>query len=211
MRLLWAIIISYLAGSFPTASLVAKKFRGIDIFARGSRNPGASNIFRLMGLRWALLVLTVDMLKGYIPVRLSEEWMNELHSRNRHIHPETIKAMVGIAAVFGHVFPVTTRFRGGKGTATLGGVLVGIAPVASSMSMLAWTLALYTTRTFSLASLSASMTFPAAVYLFEGKRTMASMGWGLIVPLLLATTHRENLRRIRRGEELPMKLRMEKK
>ncbi len=210
MKLLWFILGSYLMGSFPTAALVADKIKNLDIFKSGSRNPGASNVFRLMGFRWALLVLTVDMLKGYLPVRLTEEWLQQLSKENPQIHPETIKALVGLAAVSGHIFPITTRFKGGKGAATIGGVLVALAPTASSISLLVWAIVLYVLRKFSLASLAASITFPFAVYVFEGKRTLSSLGWGMLVPLLLTATHRENIRRLRKGDELPVKLRMER-
>ncbi|MDP8208574.1 MAG: glycerol-3-phosphate 1-O-acyltransferase PlsY [Candidatus Electryonea clarkiae] len=209
MKLLWALIGSYILGSFPTAYIVAKKIGGFDIFEKGSGNPGMSNVYRLMGLRWAMVVLTSDMLKGYLPVRLSKEWINELQESNPRLHPETIPALVGLSAVAGHIWPVTTRFHGGKGAATMGGVLVGIAPVASSVSLMIWAMTLKISKLFSVASLAASLAFPVAVYIFEGKRTVSSLGWGLIVPLILTLTHQKNIRRLKQKKETPMKMQVE--
>ncbi len=204
MRLLLSIIGSYLLGSFPTAWLVARVFGRMDIFYAGSGNPGASNIYRCMGARWAVLVLTLDMIKGYLPVRLAEAYEAKLRPKDRSLNRETMQVMLGLASVSGHLWPVFTNFRGGKGVATSAGAVVAMAPLASSMSLLAWATILRVTRTFALASLAGALVFPFALYLLEGKRSTASLGWGLLAPMILGATHRHNLQRLRRGQEFGM-------
>jgi len=210
MRLIWLLLVSYLLGSYPTAAIVARRVGRFDIFRHGSGNPGTSNIFRLVGLRWALVVLTVDVLKGYLPLRLSEREMSRIQESWPGVNSETIKALVGLAAVGGHVFPLSTGFHGGKGTATLAGVLAGIVPRASLATLLAYLLTLRASKQFSVATLTASLTFPLAVYALEGNRSIASLGWSGLVPLLLMATHRDNIRRLRMGQELKMRESMER-
>ncbi len=210
MRLLGAIVMSYLFGAFPTAWLVARVFGKINIFSEGSGNPGASNVYRCMGARWAMMVLTLDMFKGYLPVRLVEVFETKLQPRDRSLNKETMQVMLGLAAVSGHLWPVFTHFKGGKGVATSAGAVVAMAPLASSLSLMTWITTLRVTRTFSLASLVAALMFPFALYLFEGKRSVASLGWGLLVPMILGATHRHNLERLRKGAELGMSSNTEK-
>lgn len=123
----WELILfSYLLGSFPTALLVSKLKMGIDIRQHGDKNPGATNVFRVMGEKASILVLTIDLLKGIIAVLLPLMLAlpaEQFYSMN------LMQFLMGLAAVMGHRFPLFTRFKGGKGIATLFGVIIALRPL----------------------------------------------------------------------------------
>ncbi len=198
------ILFGYLAGSIPTAVIIAKRFGGIDVFSEGSGNPGASNVFRLMGFKWAVVVMTIDIFKGFIPVYLvgqfHEYFLHPIFARN-YIW---VMLWAGAGAVVGHLLPLYTKFRGGKGVATSGGVMLALAPMASSVVLMVWAVVLYWKRTFSVASLVAACVFPLSLYCFEGEQQKSVFMWSLIVPVMLFATHRSNLKRLWQGEEFPM-------
>ncbi|HEB84548.1 MAG TPA: glycerol-3-phosphate 1-O-acyltransferase [Bacteroidetes bacterium] len=201
--LLLVIVPGYLVGSFPTAVLVAR-LNGVDIFREGSGNPGASNVYRLLGLRWAFLVLAIDLMKGFIPVALAARWL-AMHGGPHPFSHTVILATLGFATFFGHVKSIFLHFQGGKGVATLFGALFAIAPQAMSLVVLVYLTALLGTRTFSLASLCAAAAFPICLLVREGRYDWPTFGWSMLVPTLLLWTHRSNLKRLLRHEELPMR------
>ncbi|MBZ0263470.1 glycerol-3-phosphate 1-O-acyltransferase PlsY [bacterium] len=205
MNLLLAMFGAYLIGSFPTAAVVAKRFGGVSIFEQGSGNPGTSNVYRVLGLRWALLVLSIDILKGYLPARLAGRFIDLIEKDPWFTEASEVMVVVGLGAILGHIYPIYTKFQGGKGVATTGGVLMSVAPYASVASLVTWLITLRWKRTFSLASLAAAIIFPFALYFFEGGRRFDVIGWGMIVPLLVILTHKSNLQRILQRDEFGMK------
>ena len=124
------LLLAYLFGSIPFGYL-AGRARGIDLRQEGSGNLGATNVYRVLGARMALPVIVLDVLKGFLPVSLFPLW----DGRAWPLLPE----LYGLAAIAGHIWPVFLRFRGGKGVATAGGVMLGLAPVAMLVAFLAWT------------------------------------------------------------------------
>jgi glycerol-3-phosphate acyltransferase PlsY len=179
--------LAYLLGSFPTAALVARA-TGHDVLAEGSRNPGASNVYRLAGWKAGLIVFVADFAKGAIPsaVGLALDGHRGAY-------------LLGFAAVVGHVFPITFRFRGGRGVATAGGVLVVIFPWIALGLALLWFVIARGFRKASVASIVITVAFPVLV-------AVTGNSWGDILitsglALVILARHVPNLRRLVRGEE----------
>lgn len=190
MNLLLGIFLSYLIGSFPTGYLVAKIVRGIDVRTVGSGNVGATNVFRTVGRGWGMGVLVVDILKGMIPVSfLATSFSTGL--------------LLGLAAIAGHAWTPWFRFRGGKGVATSIGVFLALAPKALGAALGVWAVVFAWKRYVSLASLALAVAFPISVFTFY----QGAEFFSLLFPISLALavfifyTHRENIRRLREGQE----------
>ncbi|MGH7631630.1 MAG: glycerol-3-phosphate 1-O-acyltransferase PlsY [Gemmatimonadales bacterium] len=185
------LVVSYLMGAFPTSWLAARLFRGIDLREHGSRNLGATNVYRVLGWRFAIPVGLVDMLKGALPV-----WLFGPHAPGIPLFP----LLCGLAAVAGHVFSVFVGFKGGKGVATAGGVVLALAPWALLAVTVVWGLLVWLTGYVSLASVIGAALFPLAAWLLHDAR-----GGMLVAYIGLAAfivwKHRSNLQRLVRGTE----------
>lgn len=188
----WALLLaSYLIGATPTSFLVARVLRGIDLRDHGSGNLGATNTFRVLGWKAALPVVIADVLKGWFPAMFFHRW-------DAAAAPEWALAY-GAAAIFGHVFSIYVRFRGGKGVATSGGVFIALAPWAVLTSFVLWVIVVAATRIVSLGSLVAAVTLPIAVYLTGAGS--AVVGLSVALALFVVFAHRSNIGRLLRGEE----------
>jgi acyl-phosphate glycerol 3-phosphate acyltransferase len=192
---LLAILLSYLLGAVPFGYIVAR-FRGVDIFRAGSGNIGATNVGRVLGRKFGLLVFVLDFLKGAVPVLLVRHYLADV--------PWAAVA-AGLAAFVGHMFPVYLRFRGGKGVATGTGVVAVLLPGPTGSAALVWVAVLTATRYVSMASVVAAMTLPAIRLLTvaepfaEGERMLT--GFSLLTAALVAVRHRANIARLFRGQE----------
>jgi glycerol-3-phosphate acyltransferase PlsY len=193
--LILAFLFAYLLGSIPFGLLVARLAKGIDIRQYGSRNIGATNVFRVVGKKWGITVFFLDVLKGYWAVQFPIIFLSKAGS--------PISIAFGILAIFGHSFPVWLGFRGGKGVATSLGVFLAIVPQPALLAFGAWGVVFALTRILSIASLAAAVFFP--VILFLTYRHQELFPWIFPVSLLLAGfifyTHRTNIQRLFRGEE----------
>jgi glycerol-3-phosphate acyltransferase PlsY len=160
MNELFLIILAYLIGSIPTSLIVSRTQFNIDIRDYGSGNAGATNTFRVLGSKWGTLVMIMDMLKGLIAVKLALLLPyyidNEFQRTNFQIG-------LGLAAVLGHIFPIWAEFRGGKGVATLFGLIIAISPWTALSCIGVFLLVLYLTRFVSLSSILASLAFPVFI------------------------------------------------
>lgn len=186
MRPVLAVVAAYAIGTFPTAVLVAGS-RGHDVMHEGSGNPGASNVYRTAGRRAGSMVFAGDLLKGVVASLLGAALV-------RHG-----AALAGPAAVVGHCFPVTRRFKGGKGVATAAGFGFVVAPwLALAMAPL-WGLGIALTRRASVASLAVVIAFPLAVALVRG-RTEVTVAVVAVAALVLVR-HTGNIARLVRGQE----------
>lgn len=196
-----AILIAYLAGSFPTAYL-AGRVKGVDLRTVGSGNYGATNVFRNLGTGPAIVVLVVDVAKGFLPVTLLPGWVAV-----PGMGTMVVQLAVAVAAVLGHVFSVFLRFRGGKGIGTAGGAYLAMTPMATAVAAIAWIMVVLWKRVVSLGSLAAAVALVAGVVAFHIGEWPAS-GPLIVVTTLLGAfvfwTHRENITRLRRGEEKPI-------
>lgn len=189
MQLLLVLVIGYVLGSVDFAVVVARS-RGIDIYAEGSGNPGASNVMRTLGRGPAALVLIGDALKGIVAAGIGLAIVGDVNGA----------AAGGLAAVVGHCFPVLHRFKGGKGVATSLGVFVMVLPWWLTLVLLAgWALIVGLTRKASLGSLVIMAAVVPAAWLAEVPG--AAVGWLTAIVVLVIARHRENLARLRAGEE----------
>ncbi len=188
------ILISYLAGSIPTAFL-AGKARGVDLRAHGSGNLGATNVARVLGTPTGVAVFVVDLLKGFLPVWILPRYVESMN-------PELWAVVFGAAAILGHVKPVFLRGKGGgKGVATASGVFLALAFVPLLIAQAVWALVFYFTRYVSLASLVSGAFLPIAILTWWRDPTSPVFIASLAVAVFVFWTHRANIGRLRRGEE----------
>lgn len=188
------VIIAYLAGSIPSAYL-AGKFRGIDLRQHGSGNLGATNVVRVLGPRIGAVVFVVDLLKGFLPVYFLPRYTETLR-------PELWALVYGVAAILGHVKPIFLLWKGGgKGVATASGVFLALAFVPMLIAEVAWIGVFYFTRYVSLASLVGAAVLPIAILALYREPQSPVFIASVIIALFVFWTHRENIGRLRRGEE----------
>lgn len=198
MNELALIILAYLIGSIPTALWVSQNYFNIDIRDYGSGNAGASNTYRVLGPKWGTFVMIIDMLKGLAAVKLAlllpYYTGNEFALKNFQIG-------LGLSAVLGHIFPIWAQFRGGKGVATLFGLVLGISPLTAVCCVGVFLLVLYLTRFISLSSILASLAFPIFILIIFNVDNEAYRIFAVAVALLVILTHQKNITRLLRGSE----------
>lgn len=198
MKEILLIVGAYLIGSIPTSVWVSRFFFGIDIRDYGSGNAGATNSFRVMGPRLGTLVMVVDMLKGLAAVKLA--FLLPFYIDN-DIARTGLQIGLGLAAVLGHIFPIWADFRGGKGVATLFGLVLGISPWTALCCVGIFLLVLYITRFVSLSSILASVAFPVFILVIFNVENQAYRVFAIAVALLVILTHQKNISRLLRGSE----------
>jgi glycerol-3-phosphate acyltransferase PlsY len=182
---------AYVLGSIPTGLLVGRS-RGVDIRAIGSGNIGATNVARGLGKPWAALVLLADALKGFLPVFTARHLTPAL--------PPAAVALVGLSAVVGHMFTVFLRGHGGKGVATSLGVAFGLSPPLALLAFGVYALAYASTRLSSVGSLLGMWSFPILAAT-AGTMAREFIALSIVTAALVTFRHRDNLRRLWRGEE----------
>lgn len=193
---------AYLLGSIPTALWVGRWFFGLrDIREHGSGNAGATNTFRVLGQRPGAAVLVIDALKGFVAAYFLPGWLLGLGV----IGPENLfywRLACGVLAVVGHVYPVLAQFRGGKGVATILGMMLAIAPATVGVALLVFLAVLGTTRYVSLGSMTAGVAF-ALLQLTPWLRPANpwQIWFGFALAAMLLYTHRANIGRLRAGTE----------
>lgn len=200
-------ILAYLIGSIPTAVWVSKKWFGIDIREHGSGNAGATNTFRVLGKKAGSVVMLVDMLKGFVAVKLSLlshfSWTSEAITN--------LQIFLGLAAVVGHIFPIWASFRGGKGIATLFGMILGIQPLVAVLLVGVFFLMLYLTQYVSLSSISASIAFPVLILFIFREPEVSYRLFAIATACLVVLTHHKNINRLLQGNENKVPLFKKKK
>ena len=193
------IISAYLLGSIPTSVWVGKIFYGIDIREHGSGNAGATNTIRVLGWKAGLPVMIVDVLKGFAAVTLIRFVQSPPPGTDQFVN---YQLMLGGAAVIGHIFPVFARFRGGKGVATLFGMVLAISPFSTMVCAGVFLITLFLTKYVSLSSILAGFTFPVAVIVIFHTSVTSMVVFSIAVSILLLITHQKNIGRLLRKEEL---------
>ena len=183
---------SYLVGSIPTAYLVVKGLKHVDVRRIGSGNAGATNVTRVAGLWAGLFVFLIDVAKGLVAVLVIAPWT--LPSATPQV-----RLGCGLCAVLGHNFPLFLGFRGGKGVATTIGVLFGTMPIVAAAYLLVWAACFLIWRYVSISSLAAAVAVPVAQMVDH--RTSAEMTLGIALTLLIIVRHRSNIARLLHGEE----------
>ena len=196
MRFVLLVLGSYLVGSIPIGYLVGRSLRGRDIRRSGSGNVGATNVLRVMGWQPAVLVLLLDLAKGVVPILIGKQLAV----------PTAWLGAMGLAAVFGHIYPIFLGFRGGKGVATGFGAFATLGPLPALGALVVFGIVVASTRYVSLGSVTATASFPLLVLLFDrttGRMALdpALMGFTAATAVLIIFQHRSNLKRIRAREE----------
>jgi len=191
-----AVLIGYLIGSIPFGYIVVRFFSGKDIRDYGSGSTGATNVSRKLGLKWAVVSGLLDVGKGAIAVLI---W--------RWIAPEMelLQAFAALAAILGHIFPVWIGFKGGKGINTAFGAALVISPWAALLALIAFASAFAIARFVSIGSISAVFVYTIVVIVFGdnlGGRTIDSVVFASCLPVIILWTHRRNIKRLIRHEEL---------
>jgi len=199
MLLQWVFFIigAYLLGSIPFGKLIAMKVARIDITQQGSGNIGATNVARTLGVKWGLLTLLLDMLKGFIPVAVFSCFVSQADVVSKFCLPS-----VGLSVLLGHQFPFFQLVRGGKGVATALGIFLGISSltrISCIVAFLLFILTVYKWNFVSLGSMAAATAMPLLLLLF-------GEAWPVIAGTLIATglilfKHRGNIQRLLKGEE----------
>lgn len=197
MDILVLIISAYLLGSIPTSVWIGKYFYGIDIREHGSGNAGATNTFRVLGVKPGIIVLIIDILKGSAAVSLAYLFENNLPA-NEFID---IEIGLAISAVLGHLFPVFAGFRGGKGVATLLGATLIITPITCAIALLVFLIVLFSTRYVSLSSMMAGISYPIILHLIMLNQQKTLTIYSILIAILLIITHRKNIRRLLNHQE----------
>ncbi|HIG32822.1 MAG TPA: glycerol-3-phosphate 1-O-acyltransferase PlsY [Flavobacteriales bacterium] len=197
------VLLAYLTGAFPSAVWLGKFFYNTDVREYGSGNAGATNTFRVLGKGAGIPVLLMDVFKGW----LSVSYVNFI-SNTDALSPELFfenQLAFGIAAVIGHLFPIYTGFRGGKGIATMLGLLIGLQPLAALSSFIVFVVVFLISKYVSLGSVIASFAFPIFVILVLGSTNDSLNLFAIFVPILSLITHQKNIERLVRGEETKIK------
>lgn len=201
MALALLLVLSYLVGAFPSSVVYGKVFRGTDIRKHGSGNAGGTNAWRVLGWKIGLPVMITDVAKGAVASLL----IARIPIGPLPLDPSTVALLCGIVAVIGHVYPVYTRFRGGKGVATGAGMLIANAPLAGACALTVFALLLVTFGRVSLGSIVAAMSLPIFVFVLDQFTTIdypfLLLVMTIVLALFIVVTHRSNIRRLLRGEE----------
>jgi len=185
------LLLAYLIGATPTSYVAGKLVRRIDLREHGSKNLGATNVYRVLGWAYAIPVALIDVAKGAIPVVILGPWANG---------PAWFTVALGLAAVVGHIFSPYVRFKGGKGVATAAGMFLALTPLAVAISIPIWILTLWLSGYVSVASLSVAALFPVWIRLTVPDQPYTF--WAAVVlAVIIFYSHRHNIRRLREGTE----------
>ena len=189
---------AYILGSVPTAVWIGKTFFDKDVRDYGSGNAGSTNAFRVLGVKAGISVFIIDVLKGFLAVNII--YLADFSDQSPGVHI-TFGLILGIAALAGHIFPVFAGFKGGKGVATLMGVILAIHPYSALIAAAVFVITLLISRYVSLSSILAGIAFPLLIIFVFHVNTLSLVIFSLLVAVLLLFTHRDNIKRLIRNEE----------
>lgn len=196
----YTAVIAYLFGSIPTAVIAGKLLKNIDIREHGSGNAGATNVLRVLGWKAGLVVLLIDMFKGFVPVF----WITTAIAGNSE-YLIYFQILAAIMAIIGHIWTIFAGFKGGKGVGTAAGVFLGLAPLALSLSLIVFIIIVSITRYVSLGSLAGSLTLAITLTIqkFVLKQYIPDvlLYVGIVIVALIWIAHRENIKRLLTGTE----------
>ncbi len=201
IELIIIIALSYLAGSIPASIIVSKVFAGIDIREHGSRNAGAANVIRVLGVKFGIIVLLFDIFKGFISVF----WFAKLIKPDFFDSGEMVCIAAGTAAVIGHIFPIFAKFKGGKGVATYLGMTLAISPLAAGLFIASYIVVMLITKTSSLGSIISSFLMPFNLILLDKVFNIYVSSeffyYAIFAAAFIIFMHRENISRLIKGTE----------
>ena len=201
-----ALILAYLFGSIPTAVWIGQAFYNIDVREYGSGNAGATNTFRVLGKKAGIPVMLLDILKGWTATNLAYIIGVSTTGAYHSVAFTNYALALGVTAVMGHLFPIFAGFRGGKGVATLFGMILAINLQASLLCVLVFLVVLLLTQYVSLASIIAGFTFPIGVTFIFPVSIKSVVIYGMCIFLLILVTHQKNIERLLKGKESKVNL-----
>lgn len=194
------VVLAYLIGSLPSAVWLGQAYFGIDIRDFGSGNAGATNTFRVLGTKAGVLVMAMDIFKGLTAVTLATVWMQLGFIAESQI--VLFKLVFGISAVVGHIFPVYVGFKGGKGVATLLGMVLGINPLVAATCIAVFMIVLLLSKYVSLGSIMGTLTFPVMLMITDIEPNDSILKvFGFTFFMVVLYTHKKNIHRILNGTE----------
>lgn len=204
MHLIFIVLggfLAYLLGSIPTAVWFGKAFHNIDVREHGSGNPGATNTFRVLGKRAGIIVMLADIVKGMIATSLAVPLMNLGFIPEANLI--TFKLIFGVVAVTGHIFSIFLNFKGGKGVATLLGMMIAIHYEVALICIAIFVVTLLVSKYVSLASIISALAFPSILTFIPRFKTSEPLLiiFGFFLFIVIVWTHQKNIRRILDGEE----------
>ncbi|QQL48455.1 glycerol-3-phosphate 1-O-acyltransferase PlsY [Mucilaginibacter ginkgonis] len=201
-----ALILAYFLGSIPTAVWIGKAFYKIDIREYGSGNAGATNTFRVLGKKAGIPVMLIDILKGYVATNLAYFIGVSTTGNVQSVVFINYMLALGITAVMGHLFPIFAGFRGGKGIATLFGMVLAINLHAALLCVIVFIVILLITRYVSLSSIVAGFVYPIAVAFIFPVYIKSVVIYGMCMCVLILVTHQKNIERLLKGKESKVNL-----
>lgn len=203
MKILFLIGMAYIIGSIPTAIIVSKYVYRKDVREYGSKNAGATNVFRVLGWKPGLFVLLFDMFKGYAATAILPNIL--FASGGASLSLESLMIIGGFSSVFGHIWTIFAGFKGGKGVATGAGMLIGLSPQPVLGCIVIFILIVALTRMVSVGSISAATAYPVILFIqkygFNQQIHAGILIISLFIPMLIIYTHRANIKRILNGTE----------
>ena len=195
------LLAAYLFGSIPTAVWIGQAFYGIDVREYGSGNAGATNTFRVLGKKAGISVMLIDIVKGYTATNLVYIIGLSVTGPQNSVQFVNYQLALGITAVMGHLFPVFAGFRGGKGIATLFGMILAVHIEAAMLCVIVFLLVLLIFRYVSLGSIMAGFTFPLSVIFIFQTPIRSVVLYGMCICVLILVTHQKNIERLLKGKE----------
>lgn len=199
--LIVAVIFAYLFGSIPTAVWIGQAFYGVDVREYGSGNAGATNTFRVLGTRAGVIVMVIDILKGWTATNLAYFIGTSVTGPQDAAQFVNYKLALGVIAVVGHLFPVFAGFRGGKGIATLFGMVLAIQFQAALICVSVFLVVLLTTHYVSLGSIAAGFSFPFSIVFLFHTPVKSILLYAICICTLILVTHQKNIERLLKGRE----------
>lgn len=203
---------AYLIGSFSSALWYGKWFYGIDIREHGSKNAGSTNVLRVLGWKCAIPVFITDVIKSFVPTMFFVMLLNKFASPEGGCYVACgseayylFQLLFGMMAIVGHIFPVFSGFRGGKGVASMLGIVLALDPLSAAIALGVFIIVVLITRIVSVSSMSAAVAFPIVVCILgffrEAGHSITMTVFSVLVAILLIVTHRKNIKRLLNGEE----------
>jgi glycerol-3-phosphate acyltransferase PlsY len=201
-----ALILAYLFGSIPTAVWIGQAFYGIDVREYGSGNAGATNTFRVLGKKAGISVMILDILKGYTATNLAYLIGLSVTGPQNSVQFVNYQLALGVTAVMGHLFPVFAGFRGGKGIATLFGMILAVHSGAALLCVLTFVVVLMISKYVSLSSILSGFSFPLSIIFIFQSPIRSVVLYGMCICVLILVTHQKNIERLLKGKESKVNL-----
>jgi len=194
LSLLLGSFLAYLIGSIPTAYIVGRLVKKIDIRDFGSGNVGATNVFRVVGKKWGIFVMVIDMMKGIAAVLIISQFFSSHFIESKQV----AQLLYGVCAIMGHNWTVFLNFKGGKGVATTAGVIMSVFPLSFCCSFCVFVVVVFFTKYISLGSLIGTGIFPLFLWLFyrEVEGYNIFLMFSIVLVVFIVVRHRSNIKRL---------------